>query len=112
MARVHRQLKRVFTNHSSGSAGACGRGTQAISWICTSPVTWASRGRKQASWLPAGSRLRATAGRLWYSQTSRAVPTASRSPATASPIGRGKARKWVLSVPSSFCRSTASLPAW
>jgi len=40
-----------------------------------------------------------------------AVPTASRFPLAATPIGRLKVRKWVFSRPSSARRIT-SLPAW
>ena len=61
---------------------------QAISWIWMLPVTWLERGRKQASCRPGGSSRRATAGTSRNSQTWIAVPTASRSPARARPIGR------------------------
>src|SRR5262249_50099011 len=53
--RVHRQEKRVLTNHSSSSA-------QAISCIWISPVHTDERGRKQASCTPAEGKRRATAG--------------------------------------------------
>ncbi len=55
--------------------------------------------------------LGGTAGTLTYSQTWNLVPTASRSPAKAMPIGAWKVRKWVLRwSPSS--RTITSLPAW
>src|SRR5262245_6627364 len=62
LLRVHRQENRVLTNHSSGSSPW--QLAQAISWIWTSPVQTDERGKKQASWPPAGSRERATAGAL------------------------------------------------
>src|SRR5262249_49043798 len=43
--RVHRQEKRVLTNHNSGSSPT--ELPQAISWIWTSPVQTDERGRKQ-----------------------------------------------------------------
>ena len=102
---VQRQENRVLTTHSSPPA------PQAISWPWMLPVTWLARGRKQASCRPGGSSLAVTAGTSAYSQTWIVVPTASRSPSSARPIGAWKVRKWVLRwSPSS--RTITSLPAW
>ena len=102
---VQRQENRVLTTQSSSPA------PQAISWIWMLPVTWLERGRKQASCRPGGSSLAVTAGTSTNSQTWILVPTASRSPDRAMPIGAWKARKWVLRwSPSS--RTITSLPAW
>ena len=66
--------------------------------------------QKQASCLPAGSSLRATAGRLWYSQISIASPIAKRLPRTANPIGLANPRKCVFNTPPS-ARNTTNRPA-
>ncbi len=102
---VHRHENRVLTTHNSSPV------PQAISWIWMLPVTWQSRGKKQASCRPGGSSLAVTAGTSTYSQTCTVVPMARRSPWSASPIGAWNVRKCVLRwSPSS--RTITSLPAW
>ncbi len=81
----------MLTNQSSSPA-------QAISWTWTLPVTWQERGRKQASCRPAGGSFAAAAGTLWNSQTCTGVPMASRSPASARPIGDWKAAEMRVEV--------------
>jgi len=58
-------------------------------------VKWLRRGRKQASWLPAGPRRRATSGTSRNSQTWVLVPMASLVPpsARARPIGAWNDRR-------------------
>ena len=53
------------TWEEGGGEGAA----QAISWLRMSPVTYEMRGRKQASYLPAGSSCRAMSGALRKNQT-------------------------------------------
>src|SRR5262249_58601370 len=105
-SRVARQEKRVLTNQSRPPE------PKAISWIRALPVTWLWRGRKQASWLPAGSRRRATLGTSRNSQTWRVVPMASREPpsARAKPIGDGKEREGGVR-PAPPSPAPATLPA-
>ena len=68
--------------------------------------------RQEAGVMPAGRvELGGDSGTSTNSQTWILVPTASRSPARAMPIGAWNARKWVLRwSPSS--RTSTSLPAW
>ena len=66
-------------------------------------------GNKHRAYLLAPS-FAATAGTLRHSQTSTAVPIASRPGAIAIPIGLLNARKCVLITPPSD-RTTTSLPA-
>src|SRR5690348_11057792 len=82
---VHRQENRVLTNHSSSPA-------QAISWMSTAPVTWQVRGRKQASWLPAGGNRGAREGALSKVQTCHLVARARRVGSAARPMARSKVR--------------------
>ena len=71
----------------------------------------AGAGQEAGVVLASGSSFAVTAGTSTYSQTWSVVPTASRVPSKARPMGAGKPRKWVLSrSPSS--RTITSFPAW
>src|SRR5262249_54043799 len=73
--------------------------------------TCAERGRKQASCRPAGSTRGAMSGASRKNQTSWRVPSASRPPAAARPIGLSNVRTRVERPPL-LARKTSSLFAW